>query len=67
MVMKGRSAATMRQLKGKVNESRKERRDRKQDNMANKQNIIKIVLPVLAVLASLIVGFVYLQTRPKGI
>ncbi|XP_076454039.1 single-pass membrane and coiled-coil domain-containing protein 4 homolog [Babylonia areolata] len=57
----------MRQLKGKVKESRKERRDRKQENMANKQNILKVVLPVLGVIVSLIVGFIYLNSRPKAV
>ena len=57
--------STMRQLKGKVKESRKERRERKQENVNNKQNIVKVVLPIMALIVSLIVGFVYLNSRPK--
>ena len=57
--------STMRQLKGKVKESRKERRERRQENVNNKQNIVKVVLPIMALIVSLIVGFVYLNSRPK--
>ena len=55
----------MRQLKGKVKESRKEKRERKQDNMENKTNLFRIVLPTVIAICALIIGFVYIGTRPN--
>ena len=57
----------MRQLKGKVKESRKEKRERKQENAENKSNLFRIVVPTLIALCALIIGFVYVGTRPKQI
>ena len=53
----------MRQLKGKVKESRKEKRERKEDNKKNKDALFTIVLPTLAGLTILIAAFVYFNTR----
>ena len=52
----------MRQLKGKVKESRKEKRERKQDNLANKERLWSVVLPTLVVFVALVIGFVYINT-----
>jgi len=57
----------MRQLKGKVKESRKEKRERKEDFVANKNSCWWIVLPVLGVIASAVTFIVYYGTRPKMI
>ena len=57
----------MRQLKGKVKESRKEKRERKQDNVDNKNNLLRIVIPTLVVLCAVIIGVVYIGTRQKQI
>ncbi len=57
----------MRQLKGKVKESRKEKRERKQDNVDNKANLLRIVLPTLVVICAMVVGLVYMGTRRKVI
>lgn len=54
----------MRQLKGKVKETRKEKRERKQDNLKNKDLFFKVVLPTLTVIAALIAVYVYMHTRP---
>lgn len=55
----------MRQLKGKVKESRKEKRERKQDNAKNKERFLKIGLPTLFMLFGLLIYYVYTMTRPK--
>jgi len=55
----------MRQLKGKVKESKKERRERREDNVKNKGRIITIVVPILVGIMALIIAYVYLHSRPK--
>ncbi|KAI9587758.1 hypothetical protein GQX74_003604 [Glossina fuscipes] len=57
----------MRQLKGKVKETRKQRKERKLENLTIQNQIKTIVLPVLGVFALLIVAFVYLKTRPPPV
>lgn len=57
----------MRQLKGKVKETRKEKRQRKVENAENKQRMLTIVVPTLVVIFCIIVAFVYLKTRPSEI
>ena len=52
----------MRQLKGKVKESRKEKRERKQDNLANKERLWTVVLPTLLGAVALIAAYVYFNT-----
>lgn len=54
----------MRQLKGKVKESRKQRKERRFDNLMIQNQLKTVVLPVLGALAVIIVAFVYVKTRP---
>ncbi|TMW50744.1 hypothetical protein DOY81_004173 [Sarcophaga bullata] len=54
----------MRQLKGKVKETRKQRKERKLENMEIHNQMKTVVLPVLGLLALIIVAFVYVKTRP---
>lgn len=54
----------MRQLKGKVKETRKQRKERRQENLAIQNQLKTIVLPILGALAIIIVTFVYVKTRP---
>lgn len=54
----------MRQLKGKVKETRKQRKERRFDNLMIQNQLKTIVLPVLGALAFIIVAFVYVKTRP---
>ncbi|KAH8416923.1 hypothetical protein KR222_004411 [Zaprionus bogoriensis] len=54
----------MRQLKGKVKETRKQKKERKLDNAQTQAKIGTVVLPALGVIAMIIVAFVYLKTRP---
>ena len=53
----------MRQLKGKVKESRKEKRERKKDNLENKSSLIHVVLPVVGVACAVIIAIVMYGTR----
>lgn len=55
----------MRQLKGKVKESRKEKRERKQENVENKNKVFSIVVPTLLGVLTIIVGYIYYSSRPK--
>jgi len=55
----------MRQLKGKVKESRKEKRERKEEFMTNKNSCWWIVIPVLSAIAASVAFIVYYGTRPK--
>jgi len=55
----------MRQLKGKVKETRKEKRERKEEFVANKNSCWWIVLPVFTVIAASVGFLVYYGTRPK--
>jgi len=55
----------MRQLKGKVKETRKEKRERKEENVANKNSCWWVVLPVVSVIAASVAFIVYYGTRPK--
>ncbi|KAH8394052.1 single-pass membrane and coiled-coil domain-containing protein 4 homolog [Drosophila serrata] len=54
----------MRQLKGKVKETRKQKQERKLDNLEIQAKIRTVVLPAVGVLALLLVMFVYMKTRP---
>ncbi|KAH8286617.1 hypothetical protein KR054_012521 [Drosophila jambulina] len=54
----------MRQLKGKVKETRKQKQERKLDNLEIQAKIRTVVLPAVGVLAALLVMFIYLKTRP---
>ncbi|XP_064545715.1 single-pass membrane and coiled-coil domain-containing protein 4 homolog [Drosophila montana] len=54
----------MRQLKGKVKETRKQKKERKLENAQMQAKIGTIVLPALGVVAMMIVAFIYLKTRP---
>ncbi|KAK2164395.1 hypothetical protein LSH36_64g01000 [Paralvinella palmiformis] len=56
----------MRQLKGKVKESRKEKRERKMENLQNKQNLFRIVLPTLTAVFVLIAAYVFYSTRASS-
>lgn len=55
----------MRQLKGKVKETRKEKQERRRDNQEIKNQFPSIVLPTLVVVAIFIILYVYAKTRPK--
>ncbi|KAH8405447.1 hypothetical protein KR215_006969 [Drosophila sulfurigaster] len=55
----------MRQLKGKVKETRKQKKERKLENAEIQAKMGTIVLPALGVIAIIIVAFVYLKTRPS--
>ena len=58
----------MRQLKGKVQkESRKEKRERQQENLENKNNVLRIVLPTMFCIVAMIIGIVYMNTRPRSL
>jgi len=57
----------MRQLKGKVKESRKEKRERKEDFDANKRSCWWVVLPIVTAIAASVAFIVYYGTRPKMI
>ncbi|EDW70011.1 single-pass membrane and coiled-coil domain-containing protein 4 homolog [Drosophila novamexicana] len=54
----------MRQLKGKVKETRKQKKERKLENAQMQAKIGTVVLPALGVIAMMIVAFIYLKTRP---
>ncbi|XP_023161076.1 single-pass membrane and coiled-coil domain-containing protein 4 homolog [Drosophila hydei] len=54
----------MRQLKGKVKETRKQKKERKLENVEMQGKIGTVVLPALGVIAMMIVAFIYLKTRP---
>ncbi|XP_017488997.1 PREDICTED: single-pass membrane and coiled-coil domain-containing protein 4 homolog [Rhagoletis zephyria] len=54
----------MRQLRGKVKETRKQKKERKMENMAIQNQLKTVVLPAVCVFALLIIVFVYIKTRP---
>lgn len=54
----------MRQLKGKVKETRKQRKERKMENAEIQHQAKTVVLPILGLFALIIVAFVYVKTRP---
>ncbi|XP_061388972.1 single-pass membrane and coiled-coil domain-containing protein 4 homolog [Musca vetustissima] len=56
----------MRQLKGKVKETRKQKKERKMENVAIHNQVKTVVLPVLGVFALIIIAFVYIKTRPSA-
>ncbi|XP_005178789.1 single-pass membrane and coiled-coil domain-containing protein 4 homolog [Musca domestica] len=56
----------MRQLKGKVKETRKQKKERKMENVAIHNQMKTVVLPVLGVLTLIIIAFVYIKTRPSA-
>lgn len=55
----------MRQLKGKVKETRKEKQERRRDNQHIKRQFSSLVLPTLVVIIIFIILYVYAKTRPK--
>lgn len=55
----------MRQLKGKVKETRKQKKERKEENQKIQQQLTSVVLPTIGVIALFIVLYVYLKSRPK--
>lgn len=57
----------MRQLKGKVKETRKQRKERKLENVEIHNQMKTVVLPVLGLFALIIVAFIYVKTRPTVI
>lgn len=54
----------MRQLKGKVKETRKQKKERKLENAEIQKQITTVVLPVLCAIVALIGVYVYYKTRP---
>lgn len=57
--------ATMRQLKGKVKENKKEKRERKKENIESKKMALTFAIPALVVIAMIVGLIVYAGTRPK--
>ncbi|XP_017842560.1 single-pass membrane and coiled-coil domain-containing protein 4 homolog [Drosophila busckii] len=57
----------MRQLKGKVKETRKQKKERKLENVEIQSKMQTIVLPALGFVFLLIVAFVYIKTRPAAV
>lgn len=55
----------MRQLKGKVKESKKEKRERKKDFAENKTRFLTVALPIIIVLFGLLIFFIYANTQQK--
>lgn len=53
----------MRQLKGKVKETKKEKRERKADNLKNKDKVWTVVLPVILTISVIIIAYVLLSTK----
>lgn len=53
----------MRQLKGKVKETRKEKRERKLENLKNKEKIWTVVIPVMLTISVIIIAYVLLSTK----
>lgn len=54
----------MRKLKGAVKETRKQKQERRKDNEQAQQQMKTIVLPVLGVIVMLIMGYVFVKSRP---
>lgn len=54
----------MRQLKGKVKETKREKQERRRENRNIQNQLTTIVLPTVLVIAALITTYVYLKTRP---
>ncbi|XP_055908007.1 single-pass membrane and coiled-coil domain-containing protein 4 homolog [Eupeodes corollae] len=54
----------MRQLKGKVKETRKQKKERKLENAEIQKKISTVVLPILGAIVALISVYVYIKTRP---
>lgn len=54
----------MRQLKGKVKETRKQKKERKLENAEIQKKITTVVLPILCAIVALISVYVYYKTRP---
>ncbi|GIY17996.1 hypothetical protein CDAR_462151 [Caerostris darwini] len=59
------SKKTMRQLKGKVKESKKEKRERKKDFAENKRRFFTVALPIIILLIAVLLFFIYTNTREK--
>lgn len=55
----------MRQLKGKVKETRKEKSDRRKENREIQDKVKTLVLPCLAAAFVFIVLYVYTKSRPQ--
>lgn len=56
----------MRKLKGGVKETRKQKQERRKDNELAQQQLKTIVLPVLGVIVLLIMGYVFVKSRPQA-
>lgn len=56
----------MRQLKGKVKETRKQKKERREENAKIQQQIHSIVLPVLGAIVLLIGAYVFIKSRPSA-
>jgi hypothetical protein len=53
-------------MKGKPKkETAKDKRERRKDNVQIKHQLFTIVIPVLLLVAAIVIGLVYLKTRPK--
>ncbi|XP_037925140.1 single-pass membrane and coiled-coil domain-containing protein 4 homolog [Hermetia illucens] len=55
----------MRQLKGKVKETRKQKKERKEENLKIHQQLTSIVLPTIGIVIFMVILYVYVKTRPK--
>lgn len=54
----------MRQLKGKVKETKREKQERRRENRKIQNQLTTVVLPTVLVIVALIATYVYLKTRP---
>lgn len=54
----------MRQLKGKVKETKREKQERRRENRKIQEQFTTVVLPTILVIVALIATYVYLKTRP---
>lgn len=61
---KQQNKSVMRQLRGKVKETRKQKKERKLENLEIQNQLKTVVIPAVGIFALLIVVFVYFKTRP---
>lgn len=54
----------MRQLKGKVKETKRQKKERLEDNKNIQKQLKTVVLPIIGALFVLMVVYVFVKTRP---
>jgi hypothetical protein len=55
----------MRQLKGKVKETKKQKKERKEDFKKQRDRLFTVVLPTLGAIAFLIIAYVLVNSYPS--